>query len=222
MILSRGRRRHVDTSGHFCPRDACAYHGQVGCGNIRANGHPNGRRGRQLYCLGRKGYFLDTPGPPFHAKQVEIDKLVWASAALAEGLGIRAVARVFAVDPNTVLGWLVEAAEHLEAFSRYFLHDVDVEQVQMDELFALRSAGKDGEVTETQAIECLSQPLGGASTPGANTQRAYVSSWRCSKCTTISYSLTPACVCHYHCPSPSMGRAQSNSGSHGHRPWPSA
>ena len=41
---------------------------------------------------------------------------------------IYAVARVFEVDPNTVLGWLVDAAEHLEAFSRYFLHDVDVEQ----------------------------------------------------------------------------------------------
>ena len=33
--------------------------------------------------------------------------------------------------------WLVETADHLEAFSRHFLHDVDVEQVQMDELFAL-------------------------------------------------------------------------------------
>jgi hypothetical protein len=31
--------------------------------------------------------------------------LVWPIAALAEGLGIRAVARVFEVDPNTVLQW---------------------------------------------------------------------------------------------------------------------
>jgi hypothetical protein len=52
--------------------------------------------------------------------------LVWAIAALAEGFGIRAVARVFEVDPNTVLGWLVEAAAHLQAFSRHFLHDVHV------------------------------------------------------------------------------------------------
>jgi hypothetical protein len=36
---------------------------------------------------------------------------------LAEGLGIRAVARVFEVDPNSVLQWLVEAAEQLQAFS---------------------------------------------------------------------------------------------------------
>jgi hypothetical protein len=69
---------------------------------------------------------------------------VWAIAALAEGLSIRAVARAFEVDPNTVLGWLVEASDHLQAFSHYFLHDLQVDQVQMDELFALLSAVKDG------------------------------------------------------------------------------
>ena len=37
-------------------------------------------------------------------------------ACLAEGLGIRATARVFEVDPNTVLQWLVEAAEQLGPF----------------------------------------------------------------------------------------------------------
>ena len=67
-------------------------------------------------------------------------------ASLAEGLGIRAVARIFEVDPNTVLAWVVEAAEHLQAFSRYFLHHVHVSQIQLDELFALRSAVKADEV----------------------------------------------------------------------------
>jgi IS1 family transposase len=108
-------------------------------------------------CLSCHGYFLETHGTPFHAKHVEPDTLVWAMAALAEGLGIRAVARVFAVDPHTGLQWLVEAAEHLEAFSRYFLRDVHVEQVQMDELFARLSAVKDGQVTEDEAIKRLSR-----------------------------------------------------------------
>jgi IS1 family transposase len=157
MVLTRGRHRQVDTSDHFCPHAACVYHGWVGFGNLRANGHPNGRRWRQLLCLGCKGYFLETTGTPFHAKQGEPDRLVWAIAALAEGLGIRAVARVFEGDPNTVLSWLVEAAEHLEAFSRHFLRGVEVEQVQMDELFALLSAVKDGAVTETQALKRLSR-----------------------------------------------------------------
>jgi IS1 family transposase len=59
------------------------------------------------------------------------------------------------VDPNTVLQWLVEAAEQLQAFSRYVLHDVQVRQVQLDELFALLSAVKDGEVSAAEAIERL-------------------------------------------------------------------
>ena len=108
-------------------------------------------------CLSCKRHFLETHSTPFHGKQGEPDTLVWAIAALAEGLGIRAVARVFETDPNTILGWLVEAADPLEAFSHHFLHDIDVEQVQMDELFALLSAIKDGEVSERQAIKRLSR-----------------------------------------------------------------
>jgi hypothetical protein len=108
-------------------------------------------------CRSCERRFLETHGTPFHGKQVEPDKLVWAIAALAEGLGIRAVARVFETDPNTILGWLIEAADHLEAFSRHFLRDLDVEQVQMDELCALLSAVEDGEVSERQAIKRLSR-----------------------------------------------------------------
>jgi len=63
-----------------------------------------------------------------------MELIVRVLACLAEGLGIRAAARVFEVDPNSVLSWLVEAAEHLRAFSRYFLCDIHVEQVQLDEL----------------------------------------------------------------------------------------
>jgi len=92
-----------------------------------------------------------------HGKRVAPDLLVWAIGALAEGLGIRAVARVFEVDPNTVLHWLVEVADHAAAFSQYFLHDVRVTQVQLDELFALLSAVQAGAVSEAEAITRLSR-----------------------------------------------------------------
>jgi transposase-like protein len=72
-------------------------------------------------------------------------------------LGIRGTARVFEVDPNTMLQWLVEAAEQLQAFSQHVLHDVRVRQVQLDELFALLSAVNAGEVSETEALERLEQ-----------------------------------------------------------------
>jgi hypothetical protein len=84
-----------------------------------------------------------------------VELIVRVIACLAEGLGIRGTARVFEVDPNTVLQWLVEAADQLQAFSRHVLHDMRVRQVQLDELFALLSAVKDGTVSEAEAIERL-------------------------------------------------------------------
>jgi hypothetical protein len=157
IVSTRGRPRQVDTSSHFCPQPHCAYRGWVGLGNLRANGHPSGGPWRQFYCTACEGYFQETHGTPLHGKRVAPDLLVWAVGALAEGLGIRAVARVFEVDPNTVLAWLVEVAEHATAFSQYFLHDVHVTQVQLDELFALLSAVKTGEVSEAEAVERLSR-----------------------------------------------------------------
>ena len=155
IVPTRGRRRHVNTSHHFCPNPDCAYRGWVGWGNLRANGHPSGRPWRQLLCVACRHYFLETLGTLFHGKRVPVELIVRVVACLAEGLGIRGTARVFEVDPNTVLQWLVEAAEQLRAFSQYFLHDVRVRQVQLDELFALLSAGKDGRVSETEAIARL-------------------------------------------------------------------
>jgi len=64
---------------------------------------------------------------------------------------------VFEVDPNTVLHWLMEAAEQLRAFAQYFLHDLHLTQVQLDELYAVLSALKEGTVSEEGAIERLSR-----------------------------------------------------------------
>jgi hypothetical protein len=129
----------------------------VGWGNLRANGHPGGGRWRQLLCIVGRGYFLETLGPIFHGKRSSPDLIVRVISCLAEGLGIRGTARVFEVDPNTVLQWLVEAAAQLQAFSHYFLHDLQLRQVQLDELYAVLSALKAGTVGEEEAIECLSR-----------------------------------------------------------------
>src|SRR5919198_1232035 len=50
---------------------------------------------------------------------------------------------------------LVEAAEQLRAFSAYFLCDLHVEQLQLDELYAVLRALKAGEISEDAAIKRL-------------------------------------------------------------------
>ena len=156
MICTRGRKRTVNTSGQFCPDQDCSYHGWLGRGNIRANGHPGGQQWRQLQWVSCESYFYETEGTIFHGKRSSPELIVHVMACLAEGVGIRGTARVFEIDPNTVLGWLVEVTEHLQAFSAYFLHDLHLSQVQLDELYATLSAVRDGELSEADAIERLS------------------------------------------------------------------
>jgi IS1 family transposase len=157
MSPTNRRPRTVDTSQHFCPHTGCRYRGWLGLGNLRANGHPSGGQWRQFHCTACKGYFPEHHGTLFHGKRVSVDLIVHVIGCLAEGLGIRGTARVFEVDPNTVLRWLIEAAEQLRAFAQYFLHDLHLTQVQLDELYAVLSALKEGTVSEEGAIERLSR-----------------------------------------------------------------
>ena len=157
ITFTRGRRRTVDTQSHFCPEPNCSYHGWLGRGNLRPNGHPGGQPWRQLQCVSCEGYFSETHGTIFHGKHASPELIVRVLACLAEGLGIRGTARVFELDPNTILSWLVEAAEQLTALSASFLHEVHINQVQLDELYAVLSAVRDGDMSQAEAIERLSR-----------------------------------------------------------------
>ena len=155
MPPTNRRPRTVDTSRHFCPHAACDYRGWLGLNNLRSNGHPSGGPWRQLHCLGCHGYFLEHHGTLFHGKQAAVELIVRVLACWAEGLGIRATARVFEVDPNTVLEWLVEAAEPLRAFAAYCRCDVHVRQLQLDELYAVLREVKTGVISKDEAIKRL-------------------------------------------------------------------
>lgn len=157
IIFTRGRPRTVETRSHFCPDPDCSYYGWLGRGNIRSNGHPGGQPWRQFQCVSCHGFFYEINGTIFHGKRSSPDLIVRVLACLAEGLGIRGTARVFEIDPNTVLRWLVEAAEQLDAFAAYFLRDLEINQVQLDELYAVLSAVRDGDIEEAEAIERLSR-----------------------------------------------------------------
>lgn len=159
MPPTHRRPRQIDTAMHFCPHVGCDYRGWRGLGNLRANGHPSGGPWRQFHCTSCKGYFLETHGTLFHGKQAAVDLIVRVVACLAEGLGSRATARVFEVDANTVLHWLAEAAEQLRAFSAYFLCKLHLEQLQLDEVYAVLRDLKAGDLSEDEAIrrlECAS------------------------------------------------------------------
>jgi hypothetical protein len=151
----RGRPRTVNTHTQYCPERTCPYYGWVGQGNIRANGHPSSGTWRQFQCVVCDTYFLETHCTLFYGKPCSAERICRTIAALAEGLGIRAVARVFEVDPNTVLAWLSEAADQLTAVSHHLLHDVHVNHVQFDELCAWVSETEAEEMSTAEASKHL-------------------------------------------------------------------
>ena len=141
----RGAKRRVDTSRQFCPEQACRYYGWLDRGNIVSNGHPGSGRWRQLHCVVCGKYFQETLGTIFYGSGVSTEDIVHAIALLCEGVSPRKVARVYKVDKDTVLGWLREAAGHSEVVLGYMMYHLHLEQVQMDELYALLSGPRGGE-----------------------------------------------------------------------------
>src|SRR5262249_14832257 len=155
MPLTHRRPRTVDTSMPFSPHPACDYRGWLGLNNLRANGHPSGGPWRQLHCTACDGYFPEHHGTIVHGKQAAVDLIVRVLACLAEGLGIRATARVCEVAPHTVLQWLVEAAEPLRGFAAYFLCNLHLEQLQLDEVYAVLRDFQAGAISDEEAIKRL-------------------------------------------------------------------
>jgi IS1 family transposase/transposase-like protein len=142
----RGRRPEVDTSRQFCPYEECTYYGWLNRGNVIANGHPNSGRWRQLQCVVCGRYFQETVGTMFYGSSASTEDIIRALVALCEGVSPRKVARIFGVDKDTVLSWLAVVSGHAEAVLGYVMHELELEQVQMDELYALlREVREEGE-----------------------------------------------------------------------------
>ena len=99
------------------------------------------------------GIRYEPHGTILQGNRASPDLIVRVVAGLAAGLGIRGPARVFESEATTVLQWLGEAAEQLNAFSAYCLRELQSNHVQLDALYAVLSAVRDGEMREAEAVE---------------------------------------------------------------------
>lgn len=136
-----GRPSTIPTNHVFCPTKGCRGYGKlgphpdhwiVGAGTYttKANGK------RQMYqCQWCKARFSETQGTVFFGLKTAQETIYRALKALAEGVGIRATARIFDVEVDTVLLWLRRAGQHSEKVSVYLMRHLQVEQAQLDELW---------------------------------------------------------------------------------------
>ena len=79
--------------GTFCPNKGCSQYNQVNAGNIVRYG--KNKQGRQRYrCKVCKKVFSERYGTLFYRKRTAEKDIVESLAMVAEGMGIRAAARV--------------------------------------------------------------------------------------------------------------------------------
>ena len=83
-----------------------------------------------------KKRFSETQGTVFFGLKTPAQTVYRALASLAEGQGVRSVARVFEVDKDTVQEWLRKAGEHSEQVSDYLMHGLHLSEAQLDELWS--------------------------------------------------------------------------------------
>jgi hypothetical protein len=89
---------------------------------------------RQMYlCKVCRRPFSETAGTPFFRLKTPLQTVCTALQEPAEGMGVRAVARLHNVEPDTVLEWLKKAGQHCLALSECWLRHLPVTQVQLEE-----------------------------------------------------------------------------------------
>jgi hypothetical protein len=64
------------------------------------------------------------------------EKILRALALIPEKGGIRAVVRFTGHSPNSIMKWIRIAAAHAQQVNEYFLHDLNLTQVQIDEIWS--------------------------------------------------------------------------------------
>jgi IS1 family transposase/transposase-like protein len=136
-----GRPATIETNHVFCPNESCRgfqvigpnlNHWIVGHGTYTTQG---GEKRQMFLCKLCNTPFSETRGTVFFGLKTPSETVYRALTCLAEGLGIRATARVFQIKKDTVLRWLRRAGQHSAQVSAYLMRNFQVEHAQLDELW---------------------------------------------------------------------------------------
>ena len=121
--------------GEFCPNETCEDYGKTGRHNMRKYGTTDS--GKQRYqCKTCRRTFTETKGTLFYRRRTEAGAIIEVLALLAEGMRISSITRVKGFKEDTILDWLRDAAQHVEAVEAMLLHDYQIGQAQVDGLWA--------------------------------------------------------------------------------------
>ncbi len=125
-----------NTDALWCWNEDCPDYGVKDKGNIVPKEY-SGKHGNVLYrCRTCGSCFSETHGTPFFGLKTPKKEIIRVLAMLPEKGSIRGLARATGYDKDTICAWIRRAGEHTKQVNEYFMRDLHLNAVQVDEIWA--------------------------------------------------------------------------------------
>lgn len=126
-----------EASSAFCPNENCKDYGLQNHGNITVRGKYGKDKTKDLlYCKTCGKRFASTRGTAFFGLHISDEKIEQIIHHAAEGVGVRATARLLGLNKDTVNRVILRAGEHCELVLSNLLRSLKLGEAQLDELWA--------------------------------------------------------------------------------------
>ena len=120
----------------FCPNERCKDYGLRSQGNIAVRGKYGKDKSRDLlYCRTCGKRFASTQASALFGLHLPPEKIRQIIHHAAEGVGVRATARLLELDKDTVNRVILRAGEHCANVLSGLLTSLELTEVQLDELW---------------------------------------------------------------------------------------
>lgn len=127
----------MDIENAFCPNKDCKDYGLQNRGNISVRGKYGKDKTKDLlYCRTCGKRFAPTRATAFFGLHLSDKKIAQIIHHAAEGVGVRATARLLSVNKDTVNRVILRAGEHCEIVLSSLLRSLKLKEAQLDELWS--------------------------------------------------------------------------------------
>ena len=125
----------LDVTKYFCPNPGCKDYGIRGKGNLNVHFRYGKHDRRMLYCTTCKIRFSETKGTAFFGSKYPSETIGKIIQTTAEGVGVRATARMLGLDKDAVNRVILKAGEHCRRVLDNLLVQLGLTEIQLDELW---------------------------------------------------------------------------------------
>ena len=126
-----------DINDAFCPNKDCKDYGLRSHGNIALRGkYGKGKTKDLLYCRTCGKRFASTRATAFFGIHLSDEKIEQIIHHAAEGVGVRATARLLNINKDTVNRVILRAGGHCELILSNLLRSLKLKETQLDELWS--------------------------------------------------------------------------------------